>query len=282
MPDKKKFTEVGVHWMDQGYFATPLSASDLLQLPEPERSLWSIWQDRFFEAKRGNFRGICDLIDVYEKTESWTLGGACAELLGNAGDEACLEQMAERMSESPDAIVHLTMQIEFSDAFGIAGVLALVPTIVETYRRHHTFDDAEILPGTLSAMLEPTFDAFCEPREYGSIDAYCTAVLDRHAELSARLSPRAIIFRGEVFSMRRHALAVLDSLASGNLKLRLRQQFEASTGIETAQFYKGGRLQPLTAAAIVEGFLASPVAAHYVDGARYFFGHRIPESAPFE
>ena len=52
----------------RGYFATPFSASDLLQLPEPERRLWSTWQDRFLEAKRGNFRRIGDLIDVYEKT----------------------------------------------------------------------------------------------------------------------------------------------------------------------------------------------------------------------
>lgn len=272
----KKFTEVGVDWMDRGYHAAPFLAADLLQLSEPERELWSGWQDRLFAAKQGRFGGITGLIDIYEKSGNWLLSGACADLLGDAGDAACLQRMAERIGKIQDPIVDLMMRIDFSVAFGTAGSLALAPVIVETYRNGHDLDDADILPYVLSSMIEPQLEAFGDPEEYASVDDYCDAVLARHAELGARLGPHATVFRGETFGVRKLARAVLDSVAGGTLNLRLRQKFEASTGIETAQFYKGGRLQPLTAAAIVEGFLASPAAADYVDGARYFFGHRIP------
>ena len=43
-------------------------------------------------------------------------------------------------------------------------------------------------------------------------------------------------------------------------------------------FYgKAGKLQPLSAAAIVEEFLESRESEKYEDGVRYFFGHRIPD-----
>lgn len=279
MKEHKNFAEVGVDWAGPGYFATLLSAADLLKLPASERGLWSAWQDRLLEAKRGDFRQIVELVDIYERTESWRLGDACAGLLGDAGSPACLRHMADRSGKPLDAIINFSMRIEFACAFATAGALALLPMIVDTYREYQRLDDADILPFAVSHMLEPSLEEFAEPNRYPSIEDYCAAVLDRHAELSARLGPRAIVFRGEIFSVRRLAQSVLNEVAQGKLDLWHRQQFEASTGIETAQFYKGDRLQPLTAAAIVEGFLASPAAAQYVDGARYFFGHRIPESA---
>lgn len=271
----KKFSEVGVDWTDKGYHAKPFSAADLLPLPEEERELWSGWQDRLLAAKQGRFTGIVDLVDIYERSENWLLSGACADLLGDAGDEACLQRMADRIGKNQDPVVDMMMRIDFSVAFGAAGFLALIPVIVGTYRKLHGSDDADIIPYVLSSMIEPKLDAFADPAKYASVDDYCDAVLERQAELAARLGPRAIVFRGETFGVRKLAQAMHESVAGGTLNLRLRQAFEASTGIETAQFYKGGRLQPLTAAAIVEGFLASPAAANYVDGARYFFGHRI-------
>ena len=279
MTGYKNFAEVGVDWAGPGYFATLLSAADLGKLPASERVLWSAWQDRLLEAKRGDFRRIIELVDIYGRTESWRLGDACAGLLGDAGTAACLRHMADRSGKPSDAIINFTMQIEFACAFATAGVLAFLPMIVETYREYHRLDDADILPFAVSHMLEPSLEEFAEPKAYPSLEDYCAAVLDRHAELSTRLGPRAIVFRGEIFSVRRLARAVLDEVVHGKLDLWHRQQFEASTGIETAQFYKGDRLQPLTAAAIGEDVLASPAAAQYVDGARYFFGRRIPESA---
>jgi hypothetical protein len=47
--------------------------------------------------------------------------------------------------------------------------------------------------------------------------------------------------------------------------------------VDGRAFFKDFKLQPLTAAAVVEEFLDSPEAAKYKDGFRYFFGHRIPD-----
>lgn len=57
----------------------------------------------------------------------------------------------------------------------------------------------------------------------------------------------------------------------------LRAHFEAYTGTDCRHFFdENMRPQPLNIASIVEEFLAQPTASSYVEGVRYFFGHRIP------
>lgn len=279
MMNNETFLDVGVDWQGRGYFARPFTEEALKSQPERNQPHWRAWRERFAEAKIGRFAGVCELIESYETASDWLLVGACADLLGDAGDVACLHRMAGRADACPDSVVAARLRLDFSTALARAGVLSLVPAIVDAYRKICTVRDADVIPYSISDMLEPEPDALCEPSEYGSVEEYCTAVLAVHSELSRKFGPDAAVFRGGIYSVQRIARAVLDDAAGGDLDLELRQRFEASTGIETAQFYTARDFQPLTAAAIVEEFLASPAAAKYVDGARYFFGHRIPEAS---
>ncbi len=270
------FLDAGVDWQHRGYFARSFTDESLMSRPELDRLHWLAWRERFAEAKRGDFSRVCELVRSYEIASDWLLAGACADLLGDAGDVACLHTMAGRADLCPDLIVTARMRLDFSTALAASGVLSLVPAILDAYRKICTVRDADIIPYALSEMLEPEPDALCEPGEYASVEEYCASVLTVHAQLALELGPHAVVFRGEPYSVQRLASAVLKEVAEGELDLGLRHRFEASTGIETAQFYEAGRLRPLTAAAIVEGFLASAAAEGYADGHRYFFGHRIP------
>jgi hypothetical protein len=109
-------------------------------------------------------------------------------------------------------------------------------------------------------------------------DRYRAAVLARRDELAEALgSERALVFHGELLSVTRVAARLLEAARRPAFRTLYRRRFEAMTGIDCSPFYVRRQFQPLTAAALVEGFLEGPRAAEFRPGARYFFGHRIPD-----
>jgi hypothetical protein len=108
--------------------------------------------------------------------------------------------------------------------------------------------------------------------------AFRAAVMNHYSKLVDQFgSEDVIIFEGKRFGVRALAERALELVRLPYFRPYLRQKFEAATGIDCSGFYKDEQLQPLTAAAILEDFLASPEAAQYQEGVRYFFGHRIPD-----
>jgi hypothetical protein len=90
---------------------------------------------------------------------------------------------------------------------------------------------------------------------------------------------QVFVYGGDRFGVVRFARLLLDRLRTPPIPVYWRRKFEASTGINCSAFYENRTFRPLTAASIIEAFLDSPGAADYEDGARYFFGHRIPDRA---
>jgi hypothetical protein len=106
----------------------------------------------------------------------------------------------------------------------------------------------------------------------------------RLRELAARVEPGTrYVLGGATFSVLRLAERILAHARAGEDSVRTnfeRMVFEANTGISCRSFFvEDGpqtRFRPLSAAAIVEGFLEDPRSRRFVPGQRYFFGHPVP------
>src|SRR5690606_18492952 len=87
---------------------------------------------------------------------------------------------------------------------------------------------------------------------------------------------------GEPLSPRRLAerICVVEDRSPQFTLAELRERFEPMTGIDCTDFFTPQPWTPLAATAIAEDFLASEASHRYEPGARYFFGHRIPDDAP--
>ncbi len=95
------------------------------------------------------------------------------------------------------------------------------------------------------------------------------------------LHEQEALVEGQRLSLRDVARRLLARLRSNEYPDRVelgRMFLEATTGLDCGTFFDdSGRLQRLTAAALVEEFLARSGADGYQPGSRYFFGRRIPE-----
>jgi hypothetical protein len=90
-------------------------------------------------------------------------------------------------------------------------------------------------------------------------------------------SDKSLVFRGEPYSVGRLARYILDAVKEPFFCSSLRRSFEGATGIDCSSWYQDGKLRPLAATAVLEGFLESPEAEKYDEGVRYFWGRRIPD-----
>ncbi|HYO56873.1 hypothetical protein [Archangium sp.] len=171
---------------------------------------------------------------------------------------------------------------DFCNAFEAWGRLSTVPAILQSYDRYFESDEAELLPFTLSLLLEPERGPLSETPSRDEFIGYHQRVMDRYEALLEQFgSDQVVLLQGERFSVVSLARKMLRNLGSTpeekTLQPFYRHRFEASTGLDCSCFYKNEEFQPLTTAAFLERFLESPEAARYEEGVRYFFGHRIPE-----
>jgi len=98
---------------------------------------------------------------------------------------------------------------------------------------------------------------------------------------SQKLYEQETLVEGKRLNIRGVAQRLLTRVRTGVHPDRIevgRMLLEATTGLNCRAFFDdSGRLQNLTAAAIIEDFLDGGDADRYQPGVRYFFGHRIPD-----
>jgi len=267
-------------WEDRGYFAPAAPADDPDLKEIGDVALWMETQEILAQAKAGEFRRIERLLDIHHATtRSHLLPWVCAQLVGDAGTPSCFARMIRDLDDSlnPDTAG------SFCKAFEAWGSLSSIPAIIQSYDRHFGAELMNAVPLHISSLLEPEWGPLSEfPSEDGLI-AYEDRVLEQYEVLKQKFgTDQVILLHGERFGVVSMVQRWLRGLKSGDDFERAkrsfyRRRFEASTGIDCSSIYKDGRFHPLTAAAILEDFLASPAAARYEEGVRYFFGHRIPE-----
>jgi hypothetical protein len=261
------------------------------------RDAWEVLGCVLARAQRGQFDDVELLIDVMRQRDSAGVWHACAQLLGFAGRRQILERLATQFA---DRFNERGVQFHVSSALTNGCRLWCVPHLLAMHAVASD-DDARIhLERCLSHLVEsgagPVWagapkitvvdENFPPPFTETSIEldrkSYAALVEARVAELRSLYGPddRLAIAEGGVFELESFARGMLQTIASGleDLVEWERMLFEATTGVSCHGFFGPDRLlRPLAAAAIVEEFLDSGAASRFQQGARYFFGHRIPE-----
>nr|AYM52762.1 hypothetical protein [Archangium disciforme] len=292
MPSRRlTFYENRLNPRRDGYFPSPTPANHPELLREAERRLWLRTEEIFELLKVGRFGQLQELLSIYHASTDGVLRATIGTLLGDAATFDCFQQMREDLERVQTAAKetrrqdelydYRDMALDFCDAFSAWGLLDAVPVIVDHYLslRINKVTDIRSFPVLLSTMLEQEVSIIStEPPEDG-LDEYLGLILHRHETLRSQYGGGdVLLFQGMQAGVKNYANILAHGMeTAGHLKLELRRRFEASTGIDCHDMYSNGVFQPLAAARIAESFLNSPEAAKYQDGARYFFGHRIPD-----
>jgi hypothetical protein len=253
-----------------------LLAQSALESPDPWIELAAVLE----RAKRGNHSAMARVPRLIRLPDASTFLVRCAlDLLGTAGTKGDLKALQSVLLEGADY-----QATEGCRGAYCAGCLWLVPAMLDAWRRVGSLSDRESISCRLSELLEPPGGPIGPPLELADAE-YQDLVQSRVNELRSQLGTEDLpILRGEVFGVRSLAL-YMHSLTRSDIEvdtlgvmfLPLRHKFECATGIDCSSFFIRGNFAPLSAAAVLEDFLASSAAKEYEEGIRYFFGHRIPD-----
>ncbi|WP_342376379.1 hypothetical protein NVS55_34510 [Myxococcus stipitatus] len=268
---------IRLDWKRDGYF---FERDALKSAPGP----WQQWAYILDQAVQGNFQDTTGLLEVYFSTENRLLRDACCRLLGDAGSTEAIQKWVAHLRTrfaNFDPVGGDTA-LDLSNSLAVHGQLLFVPEVLRLLEWNMGVPDSRIFPLHLSLMLEERWGPIAEyPSTDEAFPAYKAQVMGRVLELSQGLgSEQAHVFMGRVSHVPDIARLLLENLGSSHFEEAsqwlLRRRFEASTGINCSSFFKDGRFQPLTAAAVLEEFLSSDEAARFVPGRKYFFGRWVP------
>lgn len=260
----------GLAWDAGGYFEieTPPTVGAVDAKNDP----WGFWRASLAAARTGDFSLITELPAIFRETKEAPLAICCAELIGDAGKDAVVEEMTGILTNEST----IDRALLCCTSLYNRGYLRDVPLLLATWRRFVEHPDAEIIPVWISDLLEPFDGPMSEPEIFEDIEEYETLVRDGHEAVAERLGSADLkVYRGEPFDVRGLAQAIRERVREPYIRSDLRHRFEAATGIDCRSFYRNGNIRPLAAAAIVEEFLESDVAGAFESGERYFFRHRV-------
>jgi hypothetical protein len=276
-----EFLSKGVFaWNALGYrFAAPAPPDLMESAALLSNNPWMVLGAVLQLAKAGGFKELHRLIHCMRQSTDWVLSRDCALLLGDAGTSAYLKRLHQELKESE------VDQEEIANCFSGSGLLWTVPIMLEAHLRMPA--EHSVVSVLLSPLLEKGFGVVSHgqgPPGQGPLSdkEYRSLVMQKYDELVKQLGTAEVpVLYGQLFSVQKVARHLYESLQEDAIQTMivrdLRHRFEASTGIDCSGFFKEGRLQLLTATAIVEDFLESKDLDKYQDGVRYFFGHRIPD-----
>jgi hypothetical protein len=226
-------------------------------------------------ARHGIFDYVPRVLDLYDPAGDYILNYQCVGFVGDAGPDRCFEPIIQELSNPSDPGDYETA-FDYCYALMLRGKLSDVPLLLKVYQQHASLDEAYIISFYISFLLERTLTELPDPAESTLAD-YSEAVMALQGSLAAEFGTNdVLVLKGRRFGVIRTAELILEALQRPYFPPDLRKRFEASTGIDCSGFFKDGAIQPLAAAATVEEFLDRPNLQQFEDGARYFFGHRIP------
>ena len=257
-------------WEAEGYFTPSRYAPTEPDTPhggDPASRL----RDALLDAKRGNFsrvRATAEALGPALDPALWEL--ACT-VIGDAGPDGCFRAVRKAIQTDDE----LDLTIELCEALAARGSLSDIPLLLSAYVGNAELRDASVIPTYISMIMG---DDIVAPEHPSEVPAYRRLTLEYYHALAAQHgSTDVLLCRGKLLSAENLAYLLLADLEAPLCFLPFwRRRFEATTGIDCSSFYHERRLQPLTAAAIIERFLESDRVARFLPGVRYFFGHRIP------
>jgi hypothetical protein len=280
-PDRPSFLEDCFHWGRRGYAYKHPPSVDLMDdraLDDPDK--WIVVASVLEHAKQGDFRHIDRLhSETLDESGDPTLGGACLDLIADAGSHADLEFLANMIITEG---VPAAMRVAACFSAGYCGELWLVEYMLECWKSLERHADRASIDVVIRGILEPQEGGPLP--ELGTIDSaeeYQAVITARYKQLlSESGSYETAFFLGTpvdvptlVWQMRN----LVETDDPGGINDRWRR-FEPLTGVDCSSFYTptGVNLEAVTA--VLDEFEAQrPSASHrFEPGKRYFFGHLVP------
>jgi hypothetical protein len=270
-------------WDALGYHANQASAHypDDVSVP-PGSDPWLVLDIVLTHVKRGNFRSLSRLFSYVNMSVDPIFWIASAQLLGDAGPVSMLRRFIGQYEAEINNKTSVLVQAHICNTLHQSLLLWTVPLMLEMYLRSVSRRELGFVPIFLSRILEeemgPIFVATDPDPEYRQL------VIDRFQELKDGFGTDNVpVSYGAKFSVPTLAARLLKYVTSIDddfspvTVMRDRHILEASTGLDCRGFFRDGVFEPLSTAAILEEFLLQLNPSTYEEGARYFFGHRIPD-----
>ena len=267
-------------WDRRGYTLAGSPSLDLLSSTALDSdNPWIAISATLEHAKVGDFFAVGDLTKWMQLDLGPTLNCAFAELFGDTASCEDLGKIESMIVNGPD---HARMAA--CRAAYWSGLLWLIPLIVDCWKRVKWRDDRDEITVMLSDLLEEDAGPIVANEAF-SAEEYADLILGCVDEIQMKGRNQGIsIWEGTPYSVgglakKMYALVTCNTIAVDEFEddfIDYRHKFEAATGIECSSFFVDDELRPLAAAVVLEDFLIEGHADHYENGARYFFGHRIP------
>ncbi|WP_426755069.1 hypothetical protein [Myxococcus sp. Y35] len=287
-------TGAGVHFTTP----PPSDVADLKHLASNDP--WRILPCVLANLQQGRFEVSKRLVALMREVRDAEVWDACAVLLSYAAPYSVIRELEASSEKLLEPRRSPYTRRYFCEVLACSGGVWGVPYLIRHYRElkdrkveaEVEFYISQVLetePGPVargprvlweSNGLPPPFE---ESLPVLLTDEYLKQLEETFQELvsSQKLYEKEALVEGERLNIRNVARRLLKRVQTGERRDRIedgRMLLEATTGLDCRAFFDdSGRLKNLTAAAIVEEFLERGDADRYQPGARYFFGHRIPD-----
>jgi len=290
-----------LHGVGFHFLAPPpgdMRSQKYLYSDDPEEVLCSI----LAHAQVGNFAHCHRLLDLMRCSHDWLTWYGCSKLMAYTAPQSLLHEMTSIFAA--DAREHTYRATWLAMILGLSGCLWAAPEMLRLFYLHplpRTVPEKTgywYIPDYLSLLLEPQggviaagpavvklprhpdWPDWVDTETTYDDDGYHQAVLQRYQEVCARVADpdHSAVCRGKVFSLRRLAHSLSEDLSERHGGIYAADEtwldtLEAYTGVDTTS-----QLETAQQALIhVERMLEYPALDSFEPGARYFFGHRIPD-----
>jgi len=266
----------GLNFRGEGYFVFQDYSVDPTRGAESYKSPWELWVATLARAQQGNFSWVPYLYDVYNDSDDYVLDGLCLNLLGDAAPASTVTHIRESTLMKLDAEEECDPQflMDMSRVLFAQRRLADVPLLLRIYERVAVYKDRVPVDTYIEDILGGTFFE----GGFHNLESNCESVKRRYLELTREYGSDEIsLWQGTPFTIHRFAQWMVANIDNVAMQYIGRRIFEANTGIDCRPFFRNEEFQPLAAAAILEGFLASPAAEKFKLDSRYFFSHPLPD-----
>ena len=250
-----------------------------MRVDEKYRKEWEVFGTSLARLKEGVFGEEEELWASARRARSWQVSGAYAYLIGNTASLAFLRSLRPIAARTLD----VGASADAAECLAHSGILSEVPALLDFVDAYRRFGEFEGAVWAISYLLDdgtgvlPRIDPKALASD-GHFKTYKNSVLRRVDALCERFGTAEVrILQGDIFSVAALVEKMRVSANSSKFDAKLRQLFEATTGVDCSDFFHDHKARPIYIHAILDEFEEGRGPDRFVPGKRYFFGHLVPD-----